>query len=270
MKSVNYLKAIGVGAACLGVLAGCSSTGQDWDYQGDTQVPLVQTEQYLPVQEQDENGLLLPYEAEPDPYAALKGRIDKESVTTYIDARRAFQAKKYDLADQLLSELTETEPKLSGPWVMRGDIATEQDQLDKAVEYYAKAVEVNDVNFNAWLRLAKAQRQRGHFTHAQNTYAKALDIWPDCPEAHLNLGVLYDLYLNQSLQAQAHMEAYALLSNNPNDKAAAWLEEIRNRTGVASALTIIGPDGEPVSADASATAKDQPAPVNQELATAQE
>jgi len=239
------------------VLGGCASnSGNNWNYDGSQAVPLASTSEFLPVQERDETGVLLPYEAQPNPYAELSGRIDKQSVTTYIDARRAFGAKKYEFADQLLADLTVKEPRLSGPWVMRGDIAAAQNDLAKAVEYYVTALDVNDVNFNAYLRLAKVQRQRGHFQHAQNTYALALEKWRDCPEVHLNLGVLYDVYLNQPLQAQAHMEAYQLLHKDTNQEVVAWLDEIRGRTGVVSRLKIINPDGEPEVAAGESTDRD--------------
>lgn len=224
--------------------AGCALNEREpWHYDGSVPVELATTEPYLPVQERDENGRLLDYQAHPNPYEALEGRIEKEAIATYVKARRAFNAGNLDQADELLLTLTKEHPDLSGPKVLRGDVARERGDLAEAVEHYVAAIEINAINFNAWLRLAKAQRMRGHFSHAQNSYAKALALWPDGPELHLNLGVLYDLYLNQPLQAQAHMEAYQLL-NGGNSRVAAWLEEIRQRTGVAKTLKTVGPEGE--------------------------
>jgi len=227
-------------------VASCANTNKQnqWDFDGKGLVVLVDTEQYLPIQTRDEAGQLLPYQPKPNLYAELSGRIDKTAVTAYIEARRAFGSQNYQEADRYLAQIIAEEPKLSGPWVMRGDIAYQEGNLEKAVEYYAKAIEVNQVNFNAWLRLAKVQRERGHYRHAQNTYARALALWPDAPEAHLNLGVLYDVYLNQPLKAQAHMEAYQLLQVEENQEASAWLNEVRSRTGIASTLKVLGPNGE--------------------------
>ena len=252
MKYANYYSRLLLIAVVLSMVASCAfNRNRDtWNYDGSNAVPLADTQAYLPVRERDELGQLLPYVAKPNPYAELSGRIDKTAVTTYIDARRAFNAQKFDFAEQLLSKLCEEEPKLSGPWVMRGDIAVAQDKLELALQHYAAAIKVNSVNFNAYLRLAKLQRQLGYFHHAQNTYAKALALWPDGPELHLNLGVLYDVYLNMPLKAQAHIEAYQLLAQQSsaaeiNGDALTWLEEIKQRTGVARTLTIIGADGKP-------------------------
>ncbi len=226
-------------------ISGCANnSGPDLNFTKVADVPLVTTEQYLPVQERDETGALLPYIAEENPYTQLRGRISKTAVTQYIEARRAFNAKNFNDAEKLLGQLVNEEPELGGPWVMRGDIASLNDDLDQAAEHYSKAIQVSPLNFNAYLRLAKTQRQQGRFNHAQNTYALALNEWRDGPELHLNLGILYDVYLNQPLQAQAHMEAYQLLSPDHNENAITWLKEVRQRTGVASTLKVIGENGE--------------------------
>lgn len=247
MRYVNFYPNALLSALILGSLGGCAFNGdqESWNYDGSRTVELQASDHFLPVQERDEDsGQILPYEPEPNPYAALKGRIDKEAITRYIDAQRAHNASKFELAEQLLSELLEQQPQLSGPWVLLGDIAMAKDDLPLAVEHYAAALKVKSINVNAHLRLAKAQRMRGHFHHAQNTYIQALNEWPDGAELHLNLGVLYDLYLNRPLDAQAHMEAYQLLSGGNNGEVSAWLEEIRGRTGVAGTLKVEGPDGE--------------------------
>ena len=63
-----------------------------------------------------------------------------------------------------------------------------------------------------------------------------MSIWKDCPEAHLNLGILYDLYLNQPKKAQQHIEAYLFLTQYKNPTAVAWFNEIQGRTGITSSF----------------------------------
>lgn len=235
--------------AFLGGLSACAVNDQrqGWNYDGSQPVDLVATEQFLPVQERDQNGQLLPYQAMPNPYSSLEGQLEKDTVTRYIGARRAYKASEYGRAEEMLGRLVTQQPQLSGPLVLRGDVATRQGKHGEAVEHYVAAIKVNPINFNAWLRLAKVQRMRGHFKHAQNTYARALNKWPDGPELHLNLGVLYDLYLNEPLKAQAHMEAYQLLSGDNSGDVVAWLKEIRSRTGVETALKVIDAGDKPAS-----------------------
>ncbi len=237
MKTMLMLKAVFTAVSLL-LLFGCGGVGIKNDLDVTAAPELIDTSGYLPVQEYDEKtASFLPYEPQENPYLALEGRINKDAVTKFIDARRSYRQKEYDDVESLLAEIVVIDESLSGPWVMRGDISTENHDLETAVTYYQKALEVNSKNLNAYIRLAKTQRLLGRFIQAQNTYAEALRVWEDFPEAHLNLGVLYDIYLNRPLRAQKHMEAYVFLSEDEDATVGRWLQEIQQRTGVASNLT---------------------------------
>lgn len=231
------------------VVFGCATGGSKLKLVTDAEhrPDMVPTLQYVPVQEPNPEGGFLPYEAKENPYLAQRSRVEKESVVNFIEARRAYKAGQYAQAQKRLLALTTQDAGLSGPWVMLGDIAVDTAEYQQAVDYYVKAIEINKVNINAYLRLARAQRLLGYFLHAQNTYAKVLSIWPDFPEAHLNLAVLYDIYLNHPLRAQKHMEAYQFLTDGTNDEVAGWLSEIQQRTGIAPGFHNSKIESNPVS-----------------------
>lgn len=262
VKSFRASLAPALGAALIAVgiaLGGCSTGGPElhWMTQSEEALNLVATDPYLPVREQGDEGQWLSYEPRENPYTTQRGRIDKASVTQFIEARRAFKAREWERAETLLLELTETDDRLSGPWVLLGDIAAEKGEHQQALDAYVRAISINGDNVNAYLRLALTQRKLGRYLHAQNTYAAALKLWPDYPEAHLNLAVLYDIYLNHPLRAQKHMEAYQFLAEDESERVAAWLEEIRSRTGIAplyengaedpETVSLRADDGQPVS-----------------------
>ena len=220
-------------------LSGCATgSGSDIQLATDNEVRpnLLSTAQYIPKQTFDEEGAILPYEPSQNPYLSQGGRVNRDSVVGFMEARRAYNAGQYQQAQKSLVALTEQDQSLSGPWVILDDIATDLGNHSQASSHYLEAIAVNPININAYLRLAKVQRVQGHFLHAQNTYAKVLSIWPDFPEAHLNLAVLYDVYLNHPLRAQKHMEAYQYLTDAENREVAGWLAEIQQRTGVAPAF----------------------------------
>lgn len=240
---MKYVNVIAYTLLAVGILigAGCATTSGSkvgLVVDKNQEATLVSTLEYLPVPKTDDTGAYLPYEPSENPYLAQRGKIKQESIVKYIDAKRALKQKNYRHAEQLFKTLTEEDKNLSGPWIGLGDVALEQKQYDQAVTHYAKAIELNSKNVNAYMRLAKAQRLQGNFLHAQNTYAKSLALWPDFPEAHLNLAVLYDIYLNHPLRAQKHMEAYQFLTNGENKDVAKWLAEIQQRTGVPISLVV--------------------------------
>ena len=204
------------------------------------QLVLVTTKASLPVREYDKEGNVVPFVAMPNPYLDIKGKIHKDAILNYIEARKALKGRNFDKAEALLKKVLEADKKLSGPWVMRGAIAEQRKAFEQAIKHYQQAIQVNKRNVNAYLPLAKLYRVQGRFVEAQNTYAEALSVWEDFPEAHLNLAVLYDIYLNDPLQAQQHMEAYQFLTEEKDAKTAEWLQEIQSRTGIAPNL-YIGP-----------------------------
>lgn len=217
------------------ILFGCATSGDKLKLVTDPNIrpDLLSTQEYIPVQKADPEGGFLVYEPSDNPYLSQRGRVKRDSVQKFMEARRAYRAGHYDQAEALLLALSDEDPGLSGPWVMLGDIATAREDYGQAISYHLRAIETNRLNVNAYLRLAKNQRLRGDFLHAQNTYAKVLSIWPDFPEAHLNLAVLYDVYLNHPLRAQRHMESYQFLTGGENEKVSVWLSEIQRRTGIA-------------------------------------
>jgi tetratricopeptide (TPR) repeat protein len=241
MKYVNFIAALLLVSGLIGV-AGCATTSErskaNVSAGKAVEITLSSTLEFLPVVKVDNTGAALPYVPTENPYLLQKSKIKKESIAKYIEAARASKHKKYEQAELSLQELIAEDKVLSGPWVLLGDIAAEQNNDEKAIVNYLKAIELNDKNINAYLRLAKAQRTKGEFLKAQNTYAKLLGLWRDCPEAHLNLAVLYDVFLNHPLRAQKHMEAYQYLTGGEDANVAKWLTEIQQRTGVAAGLVI--------------------------------
>lgn len=234
MKSIKYTARTALLCLAL-VMTSCATSDTKLKIVTDASArpDMKPTLHYIPQQKADADGATLPYEARENPYLSQRNKVSKDSVLTFIEGRRAYKSGNFERARTLFSTLTEQDPKISGPWVMLGDIAVDDGAYPLAVRYYAKAIEISPLNVNAYLRLAKAQRLQGHFLHAQNTYATALSVWPDFPEAHLNLAVLYDVYLNHPLRAQKHMEAYQFLTASSNKEVSGWLLEIQQRTGIA-------------------------------------
>lgn len=208
----------------------------------EDKVELKETSQFIPRQAYDEKQMAIIYEPKENPYLSQRGRVDKGSVLLFIEAKKAIKKKDFKTAKSKLLVITGNDDSLAGPWVLMGEIAQEQKEFERAVEYYQKAININPKNINAYTGLAHVQRQLGKFNIAQNTLAEALRIWPDFPEAHLNIGVLYDVYLNKPVMAQKHMEAFLFLSKKDTEEAQEWFEEVKGRTGIVTSFVDLGPE----------------------------
>ncbi|WP_371374348.1 tetratricopeptide repeat protein [Thalassotalea aquiviva] len=141
-------------------------------------------------------------------------------------AIRHKQQGKLEQAEQLFTRLIAQNPNLSGLYVHLGDIKKRQDKRNDALGFYQQAVRVNGLNYVAQNRLATLYRQTGDFSLAKQHYLLALKSWPDYALAHRNLGILYDLYLQQKTQALAHYKRYLDLSVEQDKSVQYWIKDL--------------------------------------------
>lgn len=211
----------------------------------------------LPQQAYTPEGDKIAYNAEPNPYTTDDSDVPQAARLAFRSASKLMADEQYREARKAFKAMTVKYPTLSGPWVKLGEIADKRDNPQRAEAAYRKAIEVNRSNVNAYMALALFQRRQGDFDGARKTYVDALELWKDFPGAHLNLAILYDLYLNRPELAQPHYEAYDFLTNGNDPKVGNWLVEVRRRTGIETSFIDNPPpppelpaeSSEPVAAD---------------------
>jgi len=76
------------------------------------------------------------------------------------------------------------------------------------------------------MSLASFIGQEGKFDDARRQYRKALDADPDYALAHLNIAILYDLYLQEPKEALPHYQAYQQLLPAEDGVVAKWIIEL--------------------------------------------
>ena len=99
-----------------------------------------------------------------------------------------------------------------------------------------------------WTEYGVTLRQAGKFAEARTAYEKAIALNPNNAAAHRNLGVLLDLYLEDSMTAQTELETYKTLTGE-DKPVSGWLAELRSRNKT----------GAPRPKDAAAPTPDAPA-----------
>ena len=78
--------------------------------------------------------------------------------------------------------------------------------------------------------LGIVERKLGKFSEAEAAYLRAISAEPNYAPAHLNLGVLYDLYLAEPQKALEQFERYIEIAGE-NKQVAGWVIELRKRVG---------------------------------------
>jgi tetratricopeptide (TPR) repeat protein len=77
--------------------------------------------------------------------------------------------------------------------------------LEKAISYQMKAIEITPDDHQAWVNLGVCYRLRGDFDEAENSYAKALALDPDYAKLHSSMGVLF-IQQDKPQEAVKHLE----------------------------------------------------------------
>ena len=103
--------------------------------------------------------------------------------------------------------------------------------LPQAEEALRAAVGRNDGNAPAFNQLGILYRRLGRFAEAETAYRRALEVDPGYAIAHLNLGVLCDLYLQQPRCALDAYERYLALASPPDARVSGWVKDLRMRLG---------------------------------------
>ena len=91
------------------------------------------------------------------------------------------------------------------------------------------AITQNPLDTEAYNRLGILYRNAGRFEDARKIYERGLGIDAQYRLIHLNIGILYDLYLRNPGLALDHYRRYQLLSGEEDKKIKIWISDLEKR-----------------------------------------
>lgn len=147
----------------------------------------------------------------------------------YDDAIEAMKSGNIGQAKNILSNLVKSYPDLAGPYVNLGIIHFRADEIDEAEDAFRQALKVNPDNAVSLNHLGIINRGKGKFEEARDNYEKALDIDPNYAYAHLNYGILLDLYLGELENALAHYQKFQQLTPEEDKEVTKWIVDLERR-----------------------------------------
>jgi tetratricopeptide (TPR) repeat protein len=105
-------------------------------------------------------------------------------------ASLCFNIGKYDLAENLYKKILEKDPNHANAMARLGDILAEKEDYQTAVDYYNRALDVEQDNCNLWFRLGVLYFQEMKETDSAITaFSRAVDYCPDDKDAFVNLSI---------------------------------------------------------------------------------
>lgn len=141
------------------------------------------------------------------------------------------QAQKYEAAQVLLLELTDSQPELAGPWVNLSFTYLAMDELASAERSLQRALQANPQNCDALNQLGIMARRQGDFSAAEAFYQRCVEADPNFAPAYMNLGILYELYMGQLGEALAAYNDYQIALPEPDRRVAGWVIDLERRVG---------------------------------------
>lgn len=162
------------------------------------------------------------------PTPALKG----STAADFEAAVALIRAERYADAEILLLGITSVQPELAGPWINLGQVYVALEAPEEARRAFEAAVTANPYNCTAHNELGLLSRVHGDFQGAERHYLNCIERVPGNGAAHLNLGILYELYLGRLPEALVSYRQYQTLAREPDKRVQGWVLDLERRLGV--------------------------------------
>jgi len=211
MRSVETLSRAVLLCAALAALGGCAAV----------------SEPFKAIQQS-----LTPSTSTATPAAAVVAKeapVAPATQSAFDAAARALRAGRNDEAERGFRALVQANPELGGPHANLGVIYRQAGKLPEAVAELEHAVKLNPKQPIYFNQLGVTYRQQGQFEKAREAYEKAITLDANYAAPLLNLGILNDLYLNDSARALELYGRYIALTPNGDAIVAKWVVDLKNR-----------------------------------------
>jgi len=156
-------------------------------------------------------------------------KVPPQARNLYDNALAAMKGGDIARAKSVLTDLTHDYPSLSGPYVNLGIIHFRADEIDQAEKDFQQALKVNPDSAVSLNHLGIINRGKGKFEEAKEDYEKALAIDPNYAYAHLNYGILLDLYLGKLDDALHHYQKFQELAPGKDKEVEKWIIDLQRR-----------------------------------------
>ncbi|MCW8933947.1 MAG: tetratricopeptide repeat protein [Gammaproteobacteria bacterium] len=157
-----------------------------------------------------------------------KSDLSTEVKQKYAYALQLMGAGNDAAALKMLNDVSDLNNSLSGPYVNRGLIYLRLNDKVKAEQQFREAIGRNAKNVTALNQLGILLREKKDFSGARTNYEAALAINENHVNAHLNLGILCDIYLQDKACAMQHFEAYLAL-NGDDEAVINWVVDLKEQ-----------------------------------------
>ena len=155
--------------------------------------------------------------------------VNPQAQAAFDAARAHLRAGRVAEAERGFRDVIANHPELGGAHANLGLILRNAGKHDESMAALEQAVKVSPKQPVFHNQLGVSYCHKGQFQRARNAYEQAIALDDSYADAHLNLGVLLDLYMSDSPLALVHYERYLVLSPAGDAAVGKWVADLKNR-----------------------------------------
>ncbi len=216
-------------AGCLTLVAGCQ-TGQPMSDEDAGVLPDTEMSEEERAEAELQAELARQAELLRQQVEAARREAEQKAINErYQQALEALKNKDYAIAEGLFSDLLSEQESFPFLTTNLGLSQLGQEKWQVSEDTFSRVVAADSDNAVAFNHMAIAQRRQGKFQDALASYQEALTIDPDYAAAHLNIAILFDIYLQDLPNALQHYETYLELHGKEDKLVTGWLTDLKRR-----------------------------------------
>ena len=158
--------------------------------------------------------------------------IDPQTQRNFERALALMKNGKNSAAETVLLDIIHAHPELSGAHANLGILYLRLGRMAPAEQALNQAVRLNP-QASYYNQLGILYRQIGRFDEARKAYEQSLQIDPNYSNGHLNIGILYDIYLRDTAKALHHYQRYQSLRSSEDKLVSKWIVDLKQRSQAA-------------------------------------
>jgi tetratricopeptide (TPR) repeat protein len=158
-----------------------------------------------------------------------EAQVNPQAQAAFDAARAHLRAGRTAEAERGFRDVIAKHPELGGAHANLGLILRNAGKHDDSIAALEQAVKASPKQPVFHNQLGVSYRHKGQFQKARSAYEQAIALDENYADAHLNLGVLLDLYLGDAPLALVHYERYLALSPAGDAAVGKWVADLKNR-----------------------------------------
>ena len=167
-------------------------------------------------------------EAEPPPVVRPVVVVER-ALIELVAALDLLKAGNYRQAEANLEEIIKVRPDIPEAHFNLGFARQKLERHAEAIKAFEAGLRLRVDDAEATNMLGVSLRVSGRFADAEAAYRRGLALAPNLDKLHLNLGILYELYLRKPAQALDSYRRYQSLQKVPDPKVSAWIALLETR-----------------------------------------